>query len=389
MGRRIPAPALPNRVRALRQAAGLSQQTLAARTGLTRQAISGIEAGQYVPNTLVALRLARALGCAVEDLFPLADPPARVEAEPVGDPFVPDRQPTRVQLARVGGRLVARPLLGPLAPFTPADGYVLPDRPPPAAPVGPRRRAGTLAVDLLIDPALVDRTVVVLGCDPALALLAAHLARRHPTLRVLWSPQSSLAALRALARGEAHAAGVHLRDPEGGEDNLAWVRQALGSRPALVVTLSEWQQGLIVARGNPKGVRSAADLARPDVAIVNRDPGSGSRAQLDAWLVAAGVRPEAVRGYDREAPTHLAVAEAVAAGAADAGPGILAAARALGLDFVPLATERYDLVVLGEYVDLPAVQALLETLQRPPFRLEVEALGGYDVSPMGRVVQAG
>ncbi len=192
-----------------------------------------------------------------------------------------------------------------------------------------------------------------------------------------------------MARGEAHVAGMHLLDEASGEYNLPFVRRALAGRRALVVTAAHWAQGLIVARGNPRGIHGAADLARPDLAIVNREAGAGSRAALDHALRAAGVAPAAVRGYGRAVGSHRAVAEIVAAGLADAGPGIQAAAAALGLGFVPLAHERYDLVIPAEHREHPPVQALLDTLTSPAFRAEVAALPGYDTSRTGAVVLDG
>jgi putative molybdopterin biosynthesis protein len=374
---------LENRIRSRRQAAGLSQQELARRCGLTRQAINAIEAGHYVPSTLVALRIARALGSRVEDLFRLAEERLRVEAEWLGEPSAAEVGCTRLRLARVGDRLLARPLTGSMAPFTAADGLTV--------PVAQARRADSsgrrwVTVDLLIDAEIPEHTVVVLGCDPALALLATHLNRRYPRLRLSWIHSSSLAALRMLGRGEAHAAGTHLWDPESGEYNLPYVRRELAGRRLMVVTLSQWQQGLIVARGNPKGISSPAELVRRDVTIVNREPGSGSRTMLDVWLRGAGIGVKQVRGYTREVASHLEVAEAVASGMSDVGPGILAVARALGLDFIPLQEERYDLVIPMEFLNASAVQALLEVAVSAPFQEELEALGGYDGSRAGTVV---
>jgi putative molybdopterin biosynthesis protein len=212
------------------------------------------------------------------------------------------------------------------------------------------------------------------------------MTRRYPALRLVWVHRSSLAALQMLGRGEAHAAGTHLWDPESGEHNVPYVRRELSGRRLVIVTLSEWQQGLIVPRGNPKGISGAAELERPDITIVNREPGAGSRMLLDAWLRDAGVAPTAVRGYTSEVASHLAVAEAVASGAANTGPGILAVARALGLDFMPLQEERYDLVIPFEFLDTPPVQALVEVAVSAPFQDELEALGGYDGSQAGTVV---
>ena len=185
----------------------------------------------------------------------------------------------------MGARLLAHPLTGALAAFTAADGLLV-----PAATDAPRadRRVD---IELLVDAQVPENTVVVLGCDPALALLGAHLTRRYPTLRLVWVPRSSLTALRMLGRGEAHAAGTHLWDPESGESNMPYVRRELAGHRLVVVTLSQWQQGLIVAPGNPKGITGPADLARPEITLVNRDAGSGSRMLCDVWLRQAGIAP--------------------------------------------------------------------------------------------------
>src|SRR5262245_11529720 len=235
--------------------------------------MNAIEAGHYVPSTLVAMRLAKALGCRVEDLFHLTEASRQMEAEWLGGPSTADVNRTRIQLARVGSRLLARPLMGTGA-FTAADGLTIST---------PREgQTNTVSkpwvtVNLWVDAELPERTVVVLGCDPALALLAAHVTRRYPAYRLIWVESSSLAALRLLACGEAHAAGTHLWDPDTGESNIPYVRRELAGRQLVIVTLSEWQQGLIVARGNPKGISSPAELARPDITMVNREPGAGSR----------------------------------------------------------------------------------------------------------------
>lgn len=379
MGRRVEADSVTNRVRARRLAAGMHQQELADACGVTRQAVGAIEAGQYIPNTAVSLRMAQVLGCSVEALFALPGPPDEAEAELLDGRAPPAGAGARVHVARVGGRMVATPLRGDLATATAADGLA---RTGAAAEGGKR----TVTVELLIERERLEHAVVVRGCDPALALLGAHLARRHPAFRLVWVHQGSLGAIRALGRGEAHAAGSHLRDPDTGDCNVPYVARELPGHRVLVITLSEWQQGLIVAGGNPQGIDGPADLARPDVAIVNREPGSGSRLLLDDSLARSGIAPETVRGYEREAATHLGVAETIAAGAADAGPGILAVARALGLDFIPLQEERYDLVVPTEHLRHEPLQALIDVAMSAAYRRELEALGGYDSSHAGDVV---
>ncbi len=366
-----------NGLRTARRAAGLSQGALAAQADTTRQTIGALEAGLYAPTLGVALRLARALGREIEGLFWLEEERPVVQAEVLSIGPPPAGLPLRVQVARVGGRTLARTLDA----FGVADGLIA------AGTVG-AQVAGRAIVTLLADPATLDRTAVVLGCDPALTTLGAHLGRRHarPGLRLAVGQATSLAALAALARGEAHAAGMHLLDEATGEYNLPFVRRAFAGRHVRVVTAAHWQQGLIVARDNPRGIAGAADLARPDLTIVNREPGAGSRAALDHALRVADTAPEAVRGYARAVGSHRAVAEVVAAGLADAGPGILAAARALGLGFIPLAEERYDLVFADETRDCAPVIALLDTLNSRAFRDEIDALPGYDISRTGTVV---
>ena len=382
MAQRSSASPVENRIRSRRQAAGLSQQELARRCGMTRQAVNAIEAGHYIPSTLVALRLAMTLGCRVEELFRLTDDRTRVEAEWVGEASIGQLSHTRIQLARVGDRLLARPLTGAAA-FTAADGLTIPAQ---RASRSKKVTQPWVTIDLWVDAELADRTAVVLGCDPALALLAAHLARRYPAFRLIWVHSSSLAALRLLGRGQAHAAGTHLWDQETGEYNVPYVRRELPGRRLVIVTLSEWQQGLIVARGNPKGISDPAELERPDVTMVNRELGAGSRTLLDLWLQGAGVSATRVNGYGREVSGHLEVAEAVAHGLADVGPGIMAVARALGLDFIPVQEERYDLVIPLEFLNATAVQAVLEIAVSRPFQEELKALGGYDSSRAGTVV---
>jgi putative molybdopterin biosynthesis protein len=382
MAQHSSASPVENRIRSRRQAAGLSQQELARRCGMTRQAVNAIEAGHYIPSTLVALRLAMTLGCRVEELFRLTDDRTRVEAEWVGEASSAQVSHTRIQLARVGDRLLARPLTGAAA-FTAADGLTIPAQ---RASRAKKVTRPWVTIDLWVDAELADRTAVVLGCDPALALLAAHLARRYPAFRLIWVHSSSLAALRLLGRRQAHAAGTHLWDPESGEYNVPYVRRELPGRRLVIVTLSEWQQGLIVARGNPKGISGPAELERPDVTMVNRELGAGSRTLLDLWLQGAEVSATQVNGYGREVSSHLEVAEAVAHGVADVGPGIMAVARALGLDFIPVQEERYDLVIPLEFLNATAVQAVLEIAVSRPFQEELEALGGYDSSRAGTVV---
>ncbi len=222
--------------------------------------------------------------------------------------------------------------------------------------------------------------------DLALDLLVAQLRRSRPEVQVSCSYVGSLASLIALERGEAQVAGCHLVDEETGEYNLPFVRRVMPGENVILVNLVYRQQGLMVPKGNPKRIAGMEDLARQDVCMVNRQRGAGTRVLLDLRLRELGIDPKRIRGYDHEVGTHTAVAAAIAGGSADAGLGILSAARALDLDFMPLAKERYDLIIPAQHYTCPEVSALLEALQPEEFKAVVRELGGYDTSDMGKVV---
>ena len=231
------------------------------------------------------------------------------------------------------------------------------------------------------DPEEVESpTLAMLGCDPAVALLESGLRSRGVAL--VAGEESSSQSLMGLARGEAHIAGCHLLDDATGAYNTSWV-QRLVPFPCVLVTFASWQQGLILARGNPKQVRGVADLANPGVRLVNRQAGSGSRALLDRALTGGSIPAGQLEGYEREEWGHMAVAAAVASDSADVGVGVKAAAVAMGLAFLPLEEERYDLVIPEHFLSERPVQVLLELLRRPILHRRVESLGGYDTSNMG------
>jgi len=286
----------------------------------------------------------------------------------------------RVRLGSVGGGLVAAPLprgAGVLTSLVRADGLLV----VPAALEG--HDAGEeVDVRLLRDLDAVERTIVAIGShDPVLDLAASLLRARDPAQTLVSGPVGSLGGLVALRDGLCHLAGCHLLDPASGEYTLPWIRRVLGDREVEVVRLVHREQGLIVAAGNPAGVEGLADL--PRLRYVNRQRGAGTRVLLDHELERRGIDPSKINGYEREEPTHLAVAAAVAAGRADAGLGVMAAARAFGLDFLPVAREPFDLVMApGE----PAVAPLLELLDDADFKAQVEALGGYSTAETGRRV---
>ncbi len=369
------SPSPRSTLRSRRTHRGWSQARLAEMAGITRQSYAAIESGRSTPSTEVALRLARALASTVEELFSLSGdstPPERA-----WDPALPTaglfrRGPTRVRLARVSGRLTAFPLgLGGVHASVAADGV--------AREVGDD--APTLEVELL-PHRRPPPDLVVAGCDPALGLVVEGLRRRWD-VDVLWIPAGSRAALEALADGRIHVAGTHLLDSGSGEYNAPWIRRMVPF-PTLRVGFATWEQALVVRARNPLRLRGVEDLSRTGVRLVNREPGSGSRALLEHCLREAGLPPEGVAGFDDTVVLdHDQVGATVAAGLADAGVAIRAVAAAWGLEALPLAREPFELVLPERMVDLPAAQALLELLGDPWLRRQVELLGDYDTSGMG------
>ncbi len=330
---------------------------------------------------LVAPALARMLGAPEPGRPTVLATPTRKVASKLGmEEFV------RVRLGRVGERLVAAPMprgAGAITTITEADGFL---RVP--ADLEGVAAGQEVSVELLRPLAEVERTVVAVGShDMSLDVLADLLRARSAGFRLSSSHVGSLGGLLALRRGACHLAGSHLLDPDEGSYNVRAIERYLPVLPVRQVLLVEREQGLIVPSGNPKGLRGLDDLVRPDLSFVNRQAGSGTRVLLDRELALRGIAPEQVPGYAVEEYTHLAVAVAVQSGAADAGLGIRAAARALGLDFVPVASERYELVIAEQHWHHPGVRELLEVVASSDFRARVEALGGYDASRSGQLVR--
>jgi putative molybdopterin biosynthesis protein len=291
----------------------------------------------------------------------------------------------RVKLGQVGERLMAAPLsrgAGVIMSMVRADGIARIPRFSEGVHAG-----ADVDVELFRRFDEVRRTVIAIGShDLALDLLSNALARRNPGASLASANVGSLGGLLALARDEAHLAGSHLLDETTGEYNVSYLRQHLADRAVVLVHLAGRVQGLIVPPGNPKGITRLGDLARSDVLFVNRQRGSGTRVLLDYQLRQLGLPAADIAGYEREEYTHLAVAADVASGAADTGLAILAAARALDLDFVPLFSEQYQLVIPRQHYESALLEPVLAILRSEDFAAQVDALGGYDVTSMGQVV---
>ena len=372
-----------NHLKTLRTEKGLSQGELAVRAGITRQAVSSIEANLYLPTTGVALHLASALVCRVEDLFNLRTAEDIVEGKLIGHLPHSDMKasPIRVKVSTVGSKTVVRPIagLGEVLSFTvPADGYVVETH--------GQTSGETVRVKLSRDRQAIDQAISVAGCDPAIFLAGEHMRRRKDQTSLVGWTMGSMAALRALQQGEVHVAGLHLFDPTTGESNLPFLRRALKGSNYEVVTFATWEEGLLVRAGNPKSIHAINDIVDPHVTLVNREEGAGARLLLDQRLRTAGINSGQVKGYGTIVASHFDIARAIASRQADVGVGIRSAAQLFELDFVPLQAARYDLVVPKAYLKLhPTLAHLFETLVSRPFRNEIEALGGYDTSETGKL----
>ncbi len=297
----------------------------------------------------------------------------------------------RVAVGKVGDKLLAAPLsrgAGVITSLVQADGLAL-------IPSGVQGMdAGEqVKVHMYRSRAEIERTIFCIGShDLTLDLIAQFLAEHDR--RLASANVGSQGGLVALRRGEAHLAGSHLLDPETGEYNISYIRQYMPNIPVKVIALVGREQGLMVKKGNPKGVKSLGDLtssqarAEPSrsVQFVNRQRGAGTRVLLDYHLNLLGISPDSILGYTQEEYTHLGVAAAVASGRADCGLGIAAAAQALELDFVPLFQERYDLVIPKEHAESNLLAPLFDLIAGSDFRSSVSKLTGYDISVMGKII---
>jgi putative molybdopterin biosynthesis protein len=306
----------------------------------------------------------------------------RIVSVPGMDEFI------RVKVGKVGGRYVASPLArgaGAIMSLVRADGYI--EIPGSSQGI---QESSEVAVHLLRDAEEIDNAVVAIGShDLALDLLGSLLSGKYPGMSLSSTHVGSMGGIMAMRRGEAHIAGVHLLDEETGEYNVPYVKRYLDSKDYALVNLVHREQGLIVAPGNPKGIQGISDLVKPGVSFVNRQRGAGTRILLDLELKKLGISEDQISGYEHEEYTHMGVAASVANSVADVGLGIRSAARALGLDFVPVAWERYDLLMTKEFLHSSLMDKLLSIISSSEFKGQVESLGGYDLSQSGRVVWQG
>ncbi|MBN1318263.1 MAG: molybdopterin biosynthesis protein [Anaerolineales bacterium] len=292
----------------------------------------------------------------------------------------------RVTVGAVGGRIVATPIgrgAGAISSLVRADGLVKIPR------FTERINAGEqVQVNLYHSPREIQNTIVIVGShDMILDLMAQFIAERNPGLRVTSANVGSVGGLNAIQRREAHLGGSHLLDPETGEYNISYIKRYLPEIDVKLITLVEREQGFIIPRGNPAGIKDWNDLKRKDIRFVNRQRGAGTRVLLDFELNKRNIVADEINGYERQEFTHLAVAAAIESGIADYGLGIRAAANALKLGFVPLSFERYDLVIPQIYYESELIKPVLSLLSDNGFRNAVTAMPGYKVDLMGAQVE--
>lgn len=357
-----------NRLGEIRRKRGLAVALLAEAAGVTRQTIYSIEDGSFVPNTAVALRLARALDVAVEDLFFEAETSAAAvadirEAVLVMPGGYDARAGQFVQVCQVGKRVVAVPA-AETRDFLPEGDAVLAEHRGSAAKIRAEREPDA-------------SRILIAGCDPALAVLPG---RSTALLNC-----SSRRALQLLKDGLVHVAGCHVRDASG-EYNTPLIRSMFRKGDVQIFTFAAWEQGLIVSGGNPKRIRTVADLARKSVSLVCRESGSGSHDLLQTELKRPGIDAGAITARASVAYGHLAAAKEIHAGAADCAVGSRAAAQFYGLDFIPLRQDRFDLVIPKKILPLAGVKALLDTMSTLRFRRRLQLFAGYETSHTGNAV---
>ncbi len=292
----------------------------------------------------------------------------------------------RVKVGKVGDSLIATPVgrgAGALMTLQRADGIIqIPELSEGIAP------ESEVKVRLIRSKSEINNTVVCIGShDNALDVLSNHLKRKFPAYSLSSAHVGSMGGLMAIKKAEAHIGGSHLLDEKTGEYNIPYVQRFLKDVPLKLINLVYREQGLIIPKGNPKNIKNLDDLRRDDVAFINRQPGSGTRLLTDKCLRDKGIDQRTIKGYEKEEFTHMGIASAVVSGAADTGMGILTAAIALDLDFIPVAQERYDLIIREEHIGTPMMQALIELITSDDeFKESVLSLGGYDVRDMGKIL---
>jgi len=290
----------------------------------------------------------------------------------------------RVRIGNIKGEYLAAPLprgAGLITSLVRADGILKVKADSEGVDAGQE-----VEIVLLKSKEEIDNAIIFIGShDLSLDMLSDYLTRQKLGKTLSITHYGSLGGLMALKRGECHITGIHLLDPETGIYNIPYIKKYLSGKGVYRVHLAFREQGLIVKKGNPKKIKGLHELPNERISFVNRQFGSGTRLLLDHYLKMKNIDTSLLRDYEREVFTHMAVASLVKAGGADCGLGILGAARALDLDFIPIAKEEYDLVIPGEFFDLPAIKSIVDSIKSNEFKKELESLGGYDCKATGEI----
>lgn len=359
-----------NRLREMRIQRGLTQEELADKAGVSRQTISGIESGQYGPSLSVALRIARALNSTLDSLFWLQQEEQIQELDAILPGVGHLSKGAKALVAKFSSGLVAYPVCR--HDFLQEANSVITE-----VYNHNRVRVKIFNLDML-----KRKTIFLAGCSPALAVLMQKVNNHYKDISVFWVASNSMQALKALNNGFVQGAGLHLFDEQTAEYNLPFIKKILKDKRYIVFNLCLGEQGLLVAKGNPKSIGGVGDLTRKNVRLVNREQGAEARRILDSSIRENGFKPEQIHGYNFKVGTHLEVAQAIAFGAADCGVALKSIAGHYDLDFIPFTYERYDLVFLKNYLEDPGVQALLEALNKMQVKAELQTYG-YDTDITG------
>lgn len=291
----------------------------------------------------------------------------------------------RVKIGSVDGQLISSQLprgSGSITTLTEADGVIR--IPKHIEGVSEKER---VEAHLIRPLSAIENTLVIIGShDNTLDILGDQIRREHFNVNISSSHVGSMGGLMAIKKGGCHMAGAHLLDPVDGSYNLSYVKKYLPDLGVRIVNLVMREQGLMVPRGNPGNILSIEDLKTAGLRFINRQPGSGTRILFDYKLKQLGIKSWDILGYENDEYTHMSVAVAVLSGRADAGLGIKAAANALGLDFIPIITESYDLIIPDRFFESQKVQVLLDTIGTEEFKTRVLALGGYGVEKTGQIL---
>ncbi len=368
----------PNRLAELRRLRGVSAADLAKAVHITRQTVYALEAGNYTPNLVLGLRLAREMGVTAEELFPLPDDIHSDKPRYESVALLPSSEALEpgqgIRICEVDGVLVGAASHIDSWYVPPMDGVIA------SAPA----KGGKAKVKLSSLEAKFSERVLIAGCDPAIGMLSSLL--QDAGVEALLIHQNSSEGLSLLKKGLVHVAGTHLRDEASGESNLPAIRSKFPAGAAAIVSFANSEEGIVTAAGNPKQIQGVADLTRKEIRFINREAGSGSRSLLDGQLKRQQINPLSIRGYSRTVDGHLAAAQQVKTGLADCCMATHASAKAFGLHFIPLQDVRYDFVVRKQHLHLAGIQALFDVINRAGFRRRLKALGGYDTSVTGEQV---